>query len=293
MVLSVVRRDTFRLFLVLLFFLGLLVSNFIFELEGVLSYSHHLLLRSVLALAVVSLFFSMRRVTRQKLQPVIRVGIIVLAAALFINIFLNMINVYSLGESFWGVEFCAAFVSLCTFVQTVFFTFKLFRFITLSSYFFLLPLFTLLMIYLGNDFVLGTKKYDLPRKFFLALIFLLILPNLLKSFHRAYLSIIQSYQIRHENFYDRFVFKEGGPGYYGWIKVFSNFILAQTPTSASLLVPPQAIGFYILGDCIIYRVLRRDWKVTSWIMLSFLGVNVSQNSVCGQILRLIRIQSSA
>jgi len=242
-----------KIALVALLFLILLASNLLLELSGVLTYAKYLYLRSVLSLAIVAVYFSLPKSTKAKWQRVVAAAMITLAGIYLFNVLLNMVNVYSFQENPAIEAFCAAQAKICTWTVTWFYKLKLFRFITLSSYFFLYPLITLVTLYLGSDLPKATKKHDQFQKVFLGVIFLLLVSNLLRSFHRVSLSVIQSYQIRNENYYDRFIFKEGGTSYYGWIRAFSNFILAQTPENAGLLVPPQALAYKMEGNINYFR----------------------------------------
>lgn len=253
MLLGINKKEYPKLFLAFFLFLGLLMLGFYLELTGKNTHSEYLIFKTILAASIVGIFFLLQRSTQLKVRRILRWFTFFWVGAFLLNIGLNLINVYSLGQNQLISSFCAVQTTWCKTAVEYFYTLKLFRFITLSSYFFLFPLFIPFGVKLGRLFPKEIKKYHRVQKVFLAIILILVATNLAQSVQTMYLSMIHSVQVRNENFYDRFIFKQGGISYYGWIRVYSNFILAETNQTAGILVPPQSLEYIMEGNTNYFR----------------------------------------
>lgn len=253
MLLGILKKDSSKVLAAACLLLLLIAISAALELGGVRTSSHQLILRSIITLFIVGIFFLLKKSTRTKLQKAIYIFTFVWAGAFLLNIVLNMVNVYSLGENQAIQSFCAANSQICIFIETAFYKLKLFRFITLSPYFFIFPLLIPLAAKMRTILPKEIKNYHASQKLFLVIIFILVFSNLAHSFYSVYLTVIQGYQVRNENFYDRFTFKQGGASYYGWIRVFSNFIIAHTEPDAGILVPPQSEEYIMEGNTNYFR----------------------------------------
>jgi len=143
--------------------------------------------------------------------------------------------------------------NICKIISELFYKFKIYRFITLSTYSFTYPVIFLIIFKNSRKIFNKVDDQNLLKKIFLLLTFSIIISNFLKSFQTIYLSAVQSFQVRNEEYYDRFIFKNGGDSYYGWIKTFSKFIINNTPEDSSILLPPQSVIYKMEGNIYYFR----------------------------------------
>lgn len=166
-----------------------------------------------------------------------------------VNFSLNAINVYSLNENKFVTSFCQNHNSTCKSIINLFYKAKIYRFITLSSYVFLAPV--LLSFSLTTDF-----KKILPftkNLAFLSLVYAMITTNLLISFNAISLSLTQGFIVRDESYRDRFVYKQGGTFYHGWILVYADFVNQYTKPEDTLILPPQSETYKMEGNIFYFR----------------------------------------
>ena len=134
--------------LALSFALVLLVLNVITEVINIFQIDSFLLLKSLLIILI--LFFI--KDTNIKLNKIIKILITFWILFFLINIILNMVNVYQL-DRYQSINLlCQSNKQVCDTISTLFFKFKLFRFITLSP---TCLLYTALMWFTQNQFFLA------------------------------------------------------------------------------------------------------------------------------------------
>ena len=224
--------------------------NILIELNTYFPSDSFLIARSVIAIII----FHLLLISQKKIQKKWIKTASVLWLLLFLtNIILNIINVYNLDKYNFVNIFCNSNSNICEAITSLFYKLKIFRFITLSSYFFTIPILILFFYELNFDFKKKDKKRNLLKKFFFIILSIIIFSNLLICFQRIYLSVIQTFQLVDESYYDRFTFKKGGVSYYGWIRVFSNFVIEQTSEDINILVPPQSDTYKMEGNINYFR----------------------------------------
>lgn len=224
----------------------LISFNLFIEISSV-SIDSHLLIRSILSVFLIILINGFKN------KKFLKYLLVLFITIFSLNIILNMINVYSLNENSMVQNFCQQNGSICSSLTVLFFKFKIFRFITLSSYFFTIPIFILIAASQEIPKINKEIGVNIHQKIFLLIISIMLMSNLFKAFQIVYLSFIQSYQVVEENYYDRFTFKKGGVSYYGWIRVYSNFVINNTEDNVSILVPPRELPYKMEGNINYFR----------------------------------------
>lgn len=224
-------------------------------------------------LSIISVFIISRMYKENK--KILNIILLFFTVFFIINILLNMVNVYQLNRFGLTNYLCSSNLKICKISSDVFFKLKIFRFITISSYFFSIPI---LILHFAN--ILSNQKFSynlsLNKKMFYFFIAMMIFSNMIFNIQKIYLSAIQSVQVLNENYYDRFTFKKGGVSYYGWIRVFSNFILDNTSENDSFLLPPQSDIYKMEGNIDYFRWFlypRKLYHVEDLDNKGYYGVN--------------------
>lgn len=165
------------------------------------------------------------------------------------NFLLNAINVYSLDEKKWVSVFCQNYELVCNNISYFFYKAKIYRFITLSSYTFFAP--ALLIFSLRIN---AKKMMNFTYNFgFLSIFLAMISTNLLISLDRISLSLTQGFVVLDESYRDRFIFKQGGTTYHGWILVYADFVNQQTKPTDTIILPPQSETYKMEGNIFYFR----------------------------------------
>lgn len=178
-----------------------------------------------------------------------RYGLLTLISLFILKMALNMINVYQLENKDWVNNFCTVNLSACEAVVGYFYKLKIYRFITLTNLFFLVPIITLLMI----DVNIGTDRKIIKNLIFKSLLVTLLSGNLIITFNSLVANTVHGVIVRDQSYENRFVYKEGGVSYYGWIKVYADFIKSQVDETSILVLPPQTVNYKMEGNIYYFR----------------------------------------
>jgi hypothetical protein len=234
--------------ILLLLSLLLIAINSIVELLSSLSFESYIFLRSAVAVLII---FYLEKV-KYKFKSYINIFLVLFIILFLFNFFLNIIDIYHLNNYKIISNICKSNNYLCELIPILFYKFKLFRFITLSSVFFSFPI--LIIIFSQSEF----KKIDIikskkVKKVFIFLISAIIFSSIALGLQKVYLSTIQTLQVLNQNFDDRFTYKKGGTSYYGWIRVYSNFVINNTNEKSNILIPPQSDLYKMEGNKAYFR----------------------------------------
>lgn len=227
----------------------LLFFNLVIEMSSGSQIDNFLMIRVFVSISITFLI----KKNYHKINKIIVYFSIFWILVFIFNITLNMINVYQLDRFTLVSGFCQNKPDLCDLIYKLFFKLKFFRFITLSSYFFSIPLLILAFSIICDYKKTVSFKNRYLSFFFYLILAIIIFSNLIRSIQVIYLSIIQSVQVLEENYYDRFTFKQGGVSYYGWIRVYSNFVISQIGEDENLLLPPQSDLYKMEGNVNYFR----------------------------------------
>ena len=159
---------------------------------------------------------------------------------------LRLLNVYDLQRFSFINSYCTNNPSICTLFSSLFFKLKIYRFITLSTSFFLSFLFLFSGLLWLTDFDKTLRKYltEYKKQPFVALAAILLsvlfLRDTLTISDKIFDLSIKAWQSKQLTFYDRFVPYESGIEHGGWIWEYGKFINSHVPEKSVIFVPPQS-----------------------------------------------------
>ena len=205
---------------------------------------------------------------RKKYTKIIIKLLIVFFFLYIINFFANSINIYHL-EKFESINnYCNLNPNICYSIQNLFFHLKIYRFVSLTSYFFYYTIFLLIGLLFSEKIYNQAKKIwkKIPKvkiKFawqFYFLIIYLIFQQLISVFSlmsKKIIKILYAFEIPFEERWEPLM---GGRYSFGWIDTYSKFINSKVPREATLLIPNQTGPWEMEGNRWYYRwfVYPRD-----------------------------------
>lgn len=213
-------------------------------------------------------FGAIKKKVREKYKPLI-VKLLALFFVLYlINFFTNSINIYHLDKFESVNSFCQTNPNTCLSISNWFFKLKIYRYISLTSYFFFYVMFLLVGLLFAEKVYDRTYKIwqKIPKvkiKFtwlFYFLMTYLIFQQLVLVFSvisRKTVKIIDTLRIPYENRWEAVM---GGRYSFGWIDTYSDFVNSQVPEHDTILIPDQIQPWEMEGNAWYFRwfVYPRD-----------------------------------
>jgi hypothetical protein len=151
-----------------------------------------------------------------------------LTAVLFVHFVLNSFDIYKLD------------------LPQIFYSLKIYRFVTLSGYFLLS-----LVIYfflLAKPLSLKLKSLKTWQLFLALYIAAILVTHTLMAVGSFYRDTTLALRNINTPFADRFTSKLGGNSYYGWIWPYSKFINKYAPEDSVIMIPPQSVVWKMEGN---------------------------------------------
>lgn len=178
-----------------------------------------------------------------------------------INFLANSINIYHL-EKFDSVTgFCHTNISICSSISFWFFKLRIYRYISLTSYFFFYIMFLLIGLLFSEK--IYDRTYKLWQKIpkvklkyawlFYFLMTYLIFQQLISAFSVMSKKTVKMFDTLRVPFEDRWEPVMGGRFSFGWIDTYANFINANVPEIATILIPNQTAPWEMEGNEYYFR----------------------------------------
>lgn len=191
-------------------------------------------------------------------KRMLNVSIAGIFSLIVIHITLNLLDVYRLDDLSHIVKFCTTKERLCTIVTKLFFSFKIYRFITLSFS----SLLSFLFLALGlrfNSLVFDKtfqNHFKVGNPILIILTFgtcTLLLSQVLKISDQLYSLTVKAWYSRNLSFEARFVPFEYGNEHHGWIWTYAEFVKVHVPEKSVLYIPPQTDTWRQEGNKYYFR----------------------------------------
>jgi hypothetical protein len=233
------------IFLALSFLLSL-VSEVKFPFETF----HFIYWQAILVLISWGCFYFAPSQMKKSFVRVAQIGIGLIVFLFLVNSILRVIDVYSLGQNGVVQDVCKRATTICSKAVLVFYKAKIFRFITLSSLFFIQAFCSLFGMILISYYEksLPVKKISHLQLAFFFFFFFPLLAQFEMAFAKIHSDTVQTIQALPLSFEDRFVLRMGGLAYEGWIQPYAKFIIENTEPTATILIPPQENTWAMVGN---------------------------------------------
>lgn len=169
-------------------------------------------------------FASLVRTTSQAkiVQRVTTFAVVGVSVLLLLHFTSNIVNIYQYEP-----------------LPTWFYTFKVFRLITITGTFWAQLYVLLIGIYLILTLETLPKKLGLLSILLWLALLIPVTTQLYRALGFSYLQAIQMTINAHIPFDDRFTYKLGGTSYYGWIWPYAQFLKKHTTEQAVIVIPTQ------------------------------------------------------
>ena len=178
-----------------------------------------------------------------------------------INLLANLINVYHLERFPSLMGYCEQNEQLCDTIVRTFFQFKVYRFVSLTSYFFMYVIFLIVGLLFSQQVYKRTLKVwrKLPKirlrrvklKYVLLFYFLLVyilIQQLISAFSTISKKMVKMYYTSALPYEQRWEQVMGGRFSFGWMKTYSEFVNAHTPENSTLLIPDMEAPWEMEGN---------------------------------------------
>lgn len=271
-----IRYKNYLLFLV--FFTLAIFLNLYVEYKFQYTQFKWLDRRIILIFLAIFQYGSLPEKLRKKIKPAV-ISIIFLLGMLYAANFLaNYFNVYHLDKYQSVTNFCQSKPSICLLANQYFYKLKLYRFVSLTGYFFL----TLILLFSGllvsspiyklinriwqQNFTTSTPKISFRYIWlFYILLFLLFFQQLnfiLAIASNKTVKIISTLPLPFE---ERWEVVMGGRDSFGFIKTLADFIKTQVPPGAILLIPNRDSPWSMEGNPEYIRWFLYPIKITQML----------------------------
>jgi hypothetical protein len=206
--------------------------------------------------AAVVQFGALSKKIRKKLKPTIIKLLFLFIFLYLINFVINSINIYHLDKFEQVNMFCQANTSICDSIAKNFYRFKIYRFVSLTSYFFFYVIFLLVGMLFSEKVYTQTNKIweKIPKvklKFawmFYFLITYLLFQQLVSVFSIMSRKTVKILDTLRVPFQDRWEPAMGGRFSFGWIDSYSKFITSQVKENEIILIPNQTAPWEMEGN---------------------------------------------
>lgn len=223
-------------------FIITLLTSFYFGLHP--EKINHFLLPALIFVTIITFSFNLNlKITRQnKLLKIVHIFILLIFIC---YAGFNVINVYSLSTNATILAICSRFAFFCNSIVSVFYTLKIYRFITLP------PKFFIYLEFLFLSLLIVQNKKEIVRKFVIsslkkpiifiasALVIITLSTQLLNTTEKIYEMSIRTWNNKNLSFLDRFVPYEFGIEHHGWIWEYGKFVSKHVPALSTIFIPPQ------------------------------------------------------
>jgi hypothetical protein len=209
----------------------------------------------LISVAIV-LYGGLPKITRDRNRKKI-IAILIATILLYaINLVANLVNVYHLGEYQRVQNFCAPRPEQCQAIVDWFYQLKLYRFVSLTSYFFSYVIFFLVGLLFSEEIYKKTTRLlkTLPRVkleyawvFYFLLIYL-IFQQLIFVFSAMSKRVVSVFYTLGMPYEERWEASMGGRYSFGWMWTYTRFINEQTAENTIILVPDRAAPWEMEGN---------------------------------------------
>ena len=173
-----------------------------------------------------------------------------------LNLLANLINVYHLDEYQAVRDFCTSSPKTCQTIVNTFFKLKLYRFVSLTSYFFSYVIFFLIGLLFSEEIYkkaadllknLPRVKLEYAWLFYLLLIYL-VFQQLIFVFSTISKRVISVFGTLDTPYEQRWEATMGGRYSFGWMWTYMEFINNHTAENTIILIPDQAAPWEMEGN---------------------------------------------
>lgn len=187
--------------------------------------------RTILMCVSIFLFLLIPLDQRKSIVKVISLSLVALAFLFISSSIIRSINIYR-----WDP------------LPSFFYTFKLFRLITISSLFYVH-----LFFLFGSIYIVRNKTIALNALFSIKFVMILFLgfyliQQLQGNLSQSHTNLIETIQALPTTQEERLEFRLRGQSFNGWIVPYTRFIKQQTPTDSVILIPPQSSVWPMEGN---------------------------------------------
>lgn len=228
-----------QFFLVILFFFTAVLAI----LEIKFNLQEFLFITTFIYLPIGLFFAFLPTALQNKIQKISQYIFLLFLLATLINLLFKIVNPYELANTPEVESFCYSYLSLCTYTVKLFYLLKLYRFITLSSSFFVavLTLFSIpvLLHHFLKKSAYRFKKKDIPFLIVILSCLWILIFNFQVVLSAMINQTIKASLVWNLPLQERWVIQKGGNQAEGWIYTYAQFIKKHTPEDAIIFIPPQ------------------------------------------------------
>ena len=214
----------------------------------------------VIAAAIVQ-YGALPHSFHKKYQKVLTSLFVVVCFLYVLNLLANLINVYHLERFPSLMEYCEQNEQTCDLIVQTFFRLKIYRFVSLTSYFFMYVIFLIIGLLFSQHVYKRVTKiwHKLPKiklrrvrlKYVLLFYFLLVyilVQQLISVFSGVSKKVVKMYYTFNTPYEQRWEQVMGGRFSFGWMKTYADFVNAHSPESATLLIPDMVAPWEMEGN---------------------------------------------
>jgi hypothetical protein len=213
-------------------------------------------LRVLIASAAIVQFGILPTKFRRKYQPMIFKIFLLVIFLYLVNFLSNLINVYHLYRFSNINNFCQNSPNTCQLVVENFYKFKIYRFVSLTSYFFFYVIFLLIGLLfsekISNQINKVWKKipkiklkYVWPFYFLMTYLIFQQLISVFSIMSKKTVKILATLNVPFEERWEPIM---GGRFSFGWIATYSKFINSEVEEDSTILIPNQVAPWEMEGN---------------------------------------------
>lgn len=213
-------------------------------------------------------FGALKEKVRKRYIPVIIKLLILFFFLYLINFFANSINIYHLDKFDSVTNFCRSNIQICSATSFWFFKLRIYRYISLTSYFFFYVMFLLAGLLFSEKIYDKTYKIwqKIPKvKLKYAWLFYFLMTYLIFQQMIAVFSVMSKKTVKMIDtlrvpFEQRWEPVMGGRFSFGWIDTYSEFVNSKVSENSTILIPDQTAPWEMEGNKWYFRwfVYPRD-----------------------------------
>lgn len=184
----------------------------------------------------------------------------------FLNLLANLLNVYHLDKFPAIVDFCTRSAEVCISIGENFFRYKVYRFVSLTSYFFMYVIFLIIGLLFSEKIyeriiqiwarvpLIHIKKVKINKVklryvlLFYFLVVYILAQQLIFVFSAISKKIVRMYSTVQIPYGQRWEQVMGGRFSFGWMKTYSEFVNEQSPDDSVLLIPNREAPWEMEGN---------------------------------------------
>lgn len=222
------------------YLIALVIFGMIGLNEFVTDSPHNVLHYCILGLTFCCALYSGSLVTAKKrnVRLVAKIVSFLILWVILIHAILNSINIYTIAT-----------------LPPLFYTLKLYRFISLSPLCLIQVLSVSSLVFLGTFRTLKLKEFrkDIFSTVAVCILSLFIGKQLQSAVAKAYTDTVQVSVNLDTQFDERFTYRSGGSQYYGWIWPYTQFLIRHIPEDSIIAIPPQSNVWKMEGNSVYIR----------------------------------------